>query len=741
MKIYYKLFLILAFTLCTFNGYCINISNYIIFIPNNPSNDELYSSQLLQNKIKEHYGFWLEIVKGTDSHSKYRIEIGDTELFLQKKDLKYLKEKLEPDGFGIYKIDEVIYLFGDKPRGSYYAVVSFLENDLGIYQLSGTVSAKTEIKKKYKFKNRTQNPAFTYRHLYYKNAYNGKFAEYNKLNPIHYNPIMNDSIGGNIIMYQNCALTHTFNCIIPVSKYYADHPEYFSTYKGQNKLNYVGQLCLSNDTVYNIVKNYVLNLQKEHPKNQIFNFIPNDGPGTCECTRCSNTNNYEESDAGTLIHFINRLSKDLSLKFPTLRYSTLSYLESGRATKHEKVNDNVIIIVSTDTTSWLHSFTPVNLNKPFVKRLNSWLNIAKNVWIWDYSANFNDYLVLHPSIEAISSNLKYYKKVGVRGVLIESQYETTFVEENPLRSFVYSQLLWNPDNNYKEVIKLFVANYYDGASPFINSYYNEIYKNQQYLHKNNNEDFIKNLDIEKLNAINKILSEIEQLNIPDDIKKRVEEWKMPLIYSILKFRNDDLDPKIYISYVKDLNKYFENFKVDRLSNSEYNPWKFIEMHKLRSAFKSDNNASKGTTPPKLAVIDASKFNLLNNNDNPKYPTVRADNEASQGIAVFLPNISPDWYVSYDINSMNLLNYKDNSIKVRMKADRLKETGWGFYFYIMDIVTNKQVYFSHVPNEKLSSKYSIIELYRGKLTNNMRLYFVAIPSNDVKSYSIDYLRFD
>jgi len=730
-----KVTFICIFILFALESFCLNIGKYTIILSKNPSKAEIYSAHLLKKEIKTHYNQELKILSSTPN-SKYRIEIGKTESFLKNRELQLLKKNLSKEGLIIFKNKETIYLFGGSQRGPYNAVVSFLESDLGIYKLTPKISILT--KKSTAFRNRIENPAFEYRHLYYNNAYYSLFSEYNKLNPIHYNPLFNDSMGGNITMYQHCALTHTFNCIIPVSKYYSNHPEYFSSYKGQDPLNYIGQLCLSNDTVYQLVKDYVINLQSTFPANQIFNFTPNDCPGTCECSRCYKTNMYEDSRAGTLIRFINRLSKDLSNKFPNLKYTTLAYLETSQAPKFTTVDDKITVIVSTDTTSWNHSFTPIHKSKSFVSTLNSWMKITKSVWIWDYTTNFGDYFTLHPSIHAIFENLKFYYKVGIKGIILESHSETGFVEENPMRSFVYAHLLWNPNIEYKSLIKIFVDNYYGSAAPFINTYYNIIYSNPRKLEKFNYEEFISNIDSKQLLNIITLLDRISQLNLTTEYQARINEWRIPILYSLVKYRNQILTPHQYKSFVQELELSFTTFKVDRLSNGDFKPMKFIDIHKIRSNFFESNLKLRDAPAKRHSIIDASKFKVLNYGDDLIFPTIKPDNEAVNGLAIYLPNILNSRLISFDLNRNDLETHSKWSVKLRLKADKSLVDKGGVNFYIVDIISNKTEYFYHIPNKELKSNYSIIEVYKGKLQKNKRLYIAADPVKDVKYYNIDYL---
>lgn len=730
-----KISIIFILSLISTISYCISkISDYTIVIPNKPSISEIFTANFLQSAINKTYHCNLIIINDNDKIRGKLISVGNTRFV--PTDLEMNRKHLGPEGLIVSCRENYIYLLGGDLRGPFYAAISFLEVELGVFNPEKNTLEIIKRQPVINVKSRIENPAFELRMLIYKNVYDSFFASFNKLNTIHLYPLVYSDIGGSTILYQDCGLGHTANCIVPISKYYLTNPEYFSKVPGSNLSNYYGQLCLTNTAVFRLVLKYVRNLMVNFPKSELFNFSPNDTRFTCTCDNCSAINLVEGSKSGTLVRFMNRLVDSLEFEYPSLKYVTLSYFDTDFGTK-SKLNNKTSLLLSADTSSWIHPFEPISKDVNFNKRLESWKKCTNNIWIWDYTMDFNDYYNLYPDIDIIADNLRFYKSKGVKGVFLESHSETDFVEEPTLRSYIFSKLLWDPRLDWNILRTQFVANYYGKAAKEINKYYNIIYKESK---EKRIAPYILNIKNSTLKEIIKVVDNINKLKLNAPYSERVSDFVGPIIYSIIRHRNEDLTPTTYYNYSRQLKSIFISRKVDRLNNGMAKPETFIKTHLIRSKSFLVTNANKSLKEINSFTVDASKFIIANGDGEASiYPYIVEDNDTKSGLAVNLPNKSGDWLVRYEPDKRFVNDYKHTKIILRIKVKKLSNTGWGMYFNVYDRENKKYILEEHIPNSELSETYKNYE-FSIILKPDIMINIVAIPNKDIEYYQIDNITF-
>jgi hypothetical protein len=78
-----------------------------------------------------------------------------------------------------------------------------------------------------------------------------------------------------------------FHELVPPSKYFSAHPEYFSMIDGKRSGSGSAQLCLTNDDVFHIVVDALVAQAKANPSLTTLALSPNDAPnGACQCPNC-----------------------------------------------------------------------------------------------------------------------------------------------------------------------------------------------------------------------------------------------------------------------------------------------------------------------------------------------------------------------------------------------------------------------------------------------------------------------
>ena len=167
---------------------------------------------------------------------------------------------------------------------------------------------------------------------------------------------------------------HTFNRFVPSSQYYETNPEYYAFRDGRRIPT---QLCLTNADVLDIVKNEVSSVLDQYPHSEVLSVSTNDNTQYCQCESCKDIDDREESPAGTVIDFVNKIA----LEFPDRTISTLAYQYTRKAPKYIKPENNVLITLASIECD---RSAPIEEKcQDFAEDLMAWGKITENIRIWD----------------------------------------------------------------------------------------------------------------------------------------------------------------------------------------------------------------------------------------------------------------------------------------------------------------------------------------------------------------------
>lgn len=371
---------------------------------------------------------------------------------------------LGADGIVIRTVGKDLILAGGYPRGTLYAVYTFLEEYLGCRWWSSKVST---IPRKPTIKLGSLNirhvPVLEFREPYWFDAFDGDWAVRNKCNG-HAHRL--DAKRGGKHIYQG--FVHTFYRLIPPDKYFKDHPEWFSEINGK-RTHKRGQLCLTNEEMRKeLVKNLKAQL-RNNPAATIASVSQNDWRGNCQCSRCAAIEKEEESPAGLLLRFVNSVAADIEKEFPHVAISTLAYQYTRKPSKSVKPRHNVIVRLCSIECSFSKPLANER-NSKFRDDIVGWSKICNRLYIWDYTTNFRHHIMPHPNLRVLGPNVKFFVDHNVKGLFEQGAYTTNGAEMAELRAWVLAKLLWDPTRDGQELIDEFIEGYYGLAAPHIKAY-------------------------------------------------------------------------------------------------------------------------------------------------------------------------------------------------------------------------------------------------------------------------------
>jgi len=357
-----------------------------------------------------------------------------------------------------------LLLYGGEPRGTLYAVYTFLEDHLGCrWWAPGASTIPKRPTLRLGALNDRQVPVVEYREPFFCEAFDGDWAVRNKSNGA--STRITPEQGGKVT-YEG--FVHTFASLVPPDQYFDQHPEWFPEINGKRTRGYV-QLCLTNEELKKFVAQRVLERLRANPTASIISVSQNDAAGYCECPNCKALDEKEGSHSGSLLHFVNYVAREVAKEFPNVAVDTLAYQYTRKPPKFVRPEPNVIVRLCSIECNFARPLTDKS-NAAFFSDLVGWSKVSRRLYIWDYVTNFAHYLWPQPNIYSLGPNVRTFVDHGVRGIFEQGSYTMYNGDLAPLKSWLLAKLLWNPRRDPKALVREFMAGYFGAAGPYVQQY-------------------------------------------------------------------------------------------------------------------------------------------------------------------------------------------------------------------------------------------------------------------------------
>lgn len=384
--------------------------------------------------------------------------------------------KLDPslgeEEFRLKEDDGRLIISGGRPPGVLYGVYEYLEKYCGMRWYTRW-HEKVPVLKTLpvpKGLDDRQKPAFAMRTaLWYDACLDGDFAARNKMNGDEMNPAARH--GGNRYRFgKGLGKCHTWPTLLPPEKYFAGHPEYFARWEGERTMS---EICLSNPEVLAIVTSNVLARIREDPSAKYYGVSQNDTEVHCTCDKCAAINAYEESDAGTVIRFVNAIAETVEKEFPAAVIETLAYRYSSKPPKHVRVRKNVMPCFCTFKCEFSKPLgtSPYPANRAIARDLSGWKKMCHTLYVWDYTTDFRNYLFPFPNVFVMRENCRFFRDNGVVCLYEQGGCQGRHASFAELKAWLLAKWLWNPDLPAAPLIDDFMKGYYGKAAPYVREYF------------------------------------------------------------------------------------------------------------------------------------------------------------------------------------------------------------------------------------------------------------------------------
>jgi len=482
--------LVLSFNCCAQKDVSLYSKEYKIIprinIPLSSGNDMIIASKLLVNNFIKVTGQVLTIEQSDALNPN----------------LSYISLKVDStqeDNFCYNKKDKNIIIKGKTISDLYYGITTFLEEftQLNYYNRSKIFEAEdqvAEILVPFTF-NKCFSPSFEYREPYFSTNFSPAFRVWNRTDYLE----LNWGIWG-----------HNLPKILKGIKL----PETAFAKVGNKRIE--DQYCFTSDSLFKYVNEKVTKIYNSDFALNKYMILPNDNNLVCTCNTCKSVGNTSKDAAPAVFTFLNKLAKNhRKSTFFTTAYITVKEIPNFKPEKNTGVFYSTIDI---------QKGIPIEDSKyaeKFETDIKKWTNYVNQVYVWDYAVNFDNYFDLYPSLKITQKNLKYFKKLGVKGVFIHgSEYNYSTFQE--LKSVMLSKLLWNPGLDLDKEIKIF---------------FNEKYASTL-------SDILTNFYIFSENTF---LNNKKELSIYSGINNTAAKY---------------LDPKVFFSFYDEFDNHVESNKYD-----------------------------------------------------------------------------------------------------------------------------------------------------------------------------------
>ena len=431
------------------------LTRYRIVLPTSPTQHEIKASEVLQTILLEISGAALPIVSSNETRSRFEVVLGQNER-LDELNLNINLNSLKEDGFVIKTDSARLIIAGGNEKGTLYGVYTFLEDYLNCRMYTPKVKV---IPKKDRIVlgniNDIQIPAIGFRDTHYRVTWDEEYTAWHKLD--------HDATGARTDWGM---WVHTFNELVPPDVYYKDHPEYYAEVKGKRIPT---QLCLANTEALNVTVQNLRRKIAQNPTALYWSVSQNDNRDFCTCEKCKAVDDREGSPSGSIISFVNQVAD----QFPDKMISTLAYEYGRHAPKTLRPRSNVNIMLCSIEAYRDKPITEDAKSADFVKDVEDWGKISRDIIVWDYVIQFNNLISPFPNLHVLKPNIQFFAKHGVNAMFEQGNREVggEFAE---LRAYLISKLLWNPEANVDTLMNDFLRGYYGAAAKPIRQYIDEM---------------------------------------------------------------------------------------------------------------------------------------------------------------------------------------------------------------------------------------------------------------------------
>ncbi|MHB9071706.1 MAG: DUF4838 domain-containing protein [Sedimentisphaerales bacterium] len=393
-------------------------------------------------------------------------------------DANFSADGLGTDGIIIKTVGNNLILAGGKPRGTLYAVYTFLEDYAGCHWWApGASTIPNKPALAIKDINIRYVPKLNCRDIIMPSAFNPDWSVRNKRIGIAPAPQYRAAAPARGGYLEFWPVLHSFFIVLPPAKYFKDYPEWYSLINGKRQAepDIHASLCLTNQEMRRqFIANLIAEVKRMPDVTYAYIGNPDDAgyPFRCQCAECTSaekTGSYTD----LFVEFTNAVAEEFEKAYPNIPIALAAYHFTAPP-KHTRPRHNVVVRLDNISNSFS---VPVyhERNKEFCEDFIGWTKISPQIHIWTYVVDFTYELAPYPNLRSFGPDIKYYVDHGVSGITAEGWNSGSNGEMGELRAWLLAKLMWNPYQSDDALIKEFTDGYYGSAGQHIRAYLDVIH--------------------------------------------------------------------------------------------------------------------------------------------------------------------------------------------------------------------------------------------------------------------------
>ena len=469
-------------------------TDYKIVVPAEATAAEDYAAELLAGYFEAATGAAIQVVSDEgiewNSSSKY-ISVGQTTA-LSAFGVVANESVLNRNGFVIKRFGNAVVACGGDNSGTIYSAQEFLKYEFGyeVYASDEIYIEETPSAKLFDF-NIVELPDFWNRSFSGVLTYNQSLAVALRYTNASLPEVYGEGDTNDWIPNRN----HTYRNIIPTSIYRDSaahpesyHPEWFSG----------NQICLTNEELIDEFVKRLKEMILANPKGRIVNMAEEDMGGFCSCETCINERRTYTT-SGYVVRFTNKVIEKLEAWRAAEGmerewvYTMFAYTSGGTiipptqevqgkdgieyvaidpsVVPHEKL---YIRITPLQPQCYYHPLDDENcaINKvnmaPYLK---GWSAITTHFMVWDYDADFKEYLTYFDRFSALQANLRLYRQLGVENITRQGVTGSRLHSMSDYDAYITSKLMWDVDADVATLTDEFFKQFYKSGAEYMRSYF------------------------------------------------------------------------------------------------------------------------------------------------------------------------------------------------------------------------------------------------------------------------------
>lgn len=458
---------------------------YLVVVPENADATTVFAAEELRSFVDKATKIKIEIIAENlisfSAKNRYFC-LGNTRV---AKDSGIALSENEANGYGFVfeKKDNKLFIFGAKPRGTLYGVYEYLERVLGIRFVAEDETYISESDADlFSVSSGKKIPEFYLRSYLTESAVKDPlFSARKRFNTLDCLSVR--EYGGSLAADFVDECHNTLKLVRP-DVWARIHPEFFA-FEG----NGYGDICWSNglddegnlsDAPVSVAKILIQGLKErilQNPSAKFFTVGQTDTIGDyCQCERCRKLREKYGKQSSLIVRMMNAVTRKIvswakkigrEVFLVTFAYSysedpPVNFDESGKPYVLDQsviCHPNLYVRLAAMSHNAVYA---VNSEKQgeLYKRLSGWEYVAKHFMIWEYDANFCEYLWYYPSLLHIRENCRYYKKIGADYVMLQGEHNGAINFTDKIKCYVASALLWDNNADVEALKEEFLRLYY-----------------------------------------------------------------------------------------------------------------------------------------------------------------------------------------------------------------------------------------------------------------------------------------